>query len=193
MLLFSGLMRYLGRQQRKLEERPAERLYQSILQASRQPNLYTEFEVHDHLDSRFDMLCLHMSLLMGRLRLLPEDVHKPLNQELFDRFFADMDFTLREMGVGDLGVGKRVRKMSEAFMGRLLAYTKSLERNDKMELALVLARNIRRSHDSNDADRRMADYVLQSRDRLSAVGDNEMQAGTVDLVAILALHGDRHG
>jgi len=193
MLLFSRLMRYLGRQQRKLEGRPAERLYQSILQASRQPNLYTEFEVHDHLDSRFDMLCLHISLLMGRLRMLPEDVHKPLNQELFDRFFADMDFTLREMGVGDLGVGKRVRKMSEAFMGRLLAYTKSLERNDEVELALVLARNIRRSHDSNDADRRMADYVLQSRDRLSAVGDNEMQAGTVDLVAILALHGDSHG
>ena len=193
MLLFSRLMRYLGRQQRKLEERPAERLYQSILQASRQPNLYIEFEVHDHLDSRFDMLCLHISLLMERLRMLPEDVHKPLNQELFDRFFADMDFTLREMGVGDLGVGKRVRKMSEAFMGRLLAYTKSLERNDKMELALVLARNIRRSHDSNDADRRMADYVLESRDRLSAVSDNEMQAGTVDLVAILALHGDSHG
>ena len=193
MLLFSRLMRYLGRQQRKLEERPAERLYQSILQASRQPDLYTEFEVHDHLDSRFDMLCLHISLLMWRLRMLPEDVHKPLNQELFDRFFADMDFTLREMGVGDLGVGKRVRKMSEAFMGRLLAYTQSLERNDKMELALVLARNIRRSHDSNVADRRMADYVLQSRDRLSAVGDNEMQAGTVDLVAILALHGDSHG
>ena len=193
MLLFSRLMRYLGRQQRKLEERPAERLYQSILQASRQPNLYTEFEVHDHLDSRFDMLCLHISLLMGRLRVLPEDVHKPLNQELFDRFFADMDFTLREMGVGDLGVGKRVRKMSEAFMGRLMAYTESLERNDKMELALVLARNIRRSHDSNDADRRMADYVLQSRDRLSAASDNEMQAGTVDLVAILALHEDSHG
>ena len=193
MLLFSRLMRYLGRQQRKLEGRPAERLYQSILQASRQPNLYTEFEVHDHLDSRFDMLCLHMSLLMGRLRLLPEDVHKPLNQELFDRFFADMDFTLREMGVGDLGVGKRVSKMSEAFMGRLLAYTKSLEKNDKTELALVLARNIRRSHDCNDVDRRMADYVLESRDRLSAVSDNELQAGTVDLVAILTLHGDRHG
>ena len=193
MLLFSRLMRYLGRQQRKLEERPAERLYQSILQASRQPDLYTEFEVHDHLDSRFDMLCLHISLLMGRLRMLPEDVHKPLNQELFDRFFADMDFTLREMGVGDLGVGKRVRKMSEAFMGRLLAYTKSLERNDKAELALVLARNIRRSRDCSDEDRRMADYVLESRDRLSAVSDNELQAGTVDLVAVLALHGDSHG
>lgn len=193
MPLFSVLMRYLGAQQRKQEARPAERLYQSILQASRQPSLYKEFEVQDHLDSRFDMLCLHISLLMGRLRMLPEGVHKQLNQELFDRFFADMDFTLREMGVGDLGVGKRIRKMSEAFMGRLSAYTESLEKNDKTELALALARNIRRTHDCNDRDRRMADYVLESRDRLSAVSDNEMQAGTVDLVAVLALHRDNHG
>ena len=193
MPLFSRLMRYLGAQQRKLEARPVERLYQSILQASRQPNLYTEFEVQDHLDSRFDMLCLHISLLMGRLRMLPEGIHKQLNQELFDCFFADMDFTLREMGVGDLGVGKRVRKMSEAFMGRLVAYTESLEKNDKTELALVLARNIRRTNDCNDVDRRMADYVLKSRDRLSAVSDNEMEAGTVDLVALLAPHGDNHG
>ena len=78
-------------------------------------------------------------------------------------------------------------------MGRVFAYTKSLEKNDKTELALILARNVRRSHDCNDADKRMADYVLESRDRLSAVSDNQMQAGTVDLVAILALHGDKHG
>ena len=186
-------MRSLGAKQRKLEARPAERLYQSVLQASRQPNLYTEFEVNDHLDSRFDMLCLHISLLMVRLRMLPESVHKQLNQELFDRFFADMDFTLREMGVGDLGVGKRVRKMSEAFMGRLVAYTESLQKEDKAKLSLALARNIRRAHDFNDADRRMAEYVLQCRDRLSAASDNELQAGTVDLVAVLALHGDKHG
>ena len=192
MALFSRFMGYLAGQQRKQEDRPAERLYQSVLQASRQPDLYNEFDVRDHLDSRFDMLCLHISLLMGRLRMLPEGTHKQLNQELFDRFFADMDFTLREMGVGDLGVGKRVRKMSEAFMGRLAAYTEALEKNDKTELALAVARNIRRAYDCNDTDRRMADYVLESRDRLLAVSDNEMQAGTVDLVAVLALHGDRH-
>ena len=66
---------------------------------------------------------------MVRLRMLPEGVHKQLNQD-YSTLFADMDFTLREMGVGDLGVGKRVRKMSEAFMGRLVAYTESL-REDK--------------------------------------------------------------
>ena len=192
MPLFSRFIKYLGAQQRKQEARLAERLYQSVLRASRQPELYIEFQVQDHLDSRFDMLCLHISLLMWRLRQLPENIHKQLNQELFDRFFADMDFTLREMGVGDLGVGKRVRKMSEAFMGRLTVYTELLEKDDGSELALALARNIKRAGSCSDADLRMADYVFECRERLSAINDNEMQNGMVDLVAVLGLHGDNH-
>lgn len=190
MTLFSGFMRFLGAQQRKQEERPAERLYQSILKASRQPDLYIEFGVRDHLDSRFDMLCLHITILMGRLRMLPEAIHKPLNQELFDRFFADMDLTLREMGVGDLGVGKRVRRMSEAFMGRLTVYTEALDQNDKTALALALARNVQRNDTLTDTDRNMADYVMSCCERLASVGDESLQRGTVDLVAVLALRGD---
>ena len=192
MALFSGLMRYLGAQQRKQEDRPAERLYQCVLRASRQPDLYNEFDVLDHLDSRFDMLCLHISLLMGRLRMLPDDVHKPLNQELFDRFFADMDFTLREMGVGDLGVGKRVRKMTEAFMGRLTAYSEALEKNDKPALARALARNVRRAENCTDKDRHMADYVMACRDRLAEVSDEKLQMGTIDLVVVLRLPDKYH-
>ena len=190
--LFSRLMSYLLIPQRKQEDRPAERLYRSVLQASRQPDLYTEFDVQDHLDTRFDMLCLHVCLLMGRLRMLPEEVHKPLNQELFDRFFADMDFTLREMGVGDLGVGKRVRKMSEAFMGRLSAYSEALEQRDKPALASAIARNVRRAERCRDADRHMADYVMACFDRLAVVSDEKLQIGTVDLVDVLALQGDNH-
>ena len=193
MALFSRLMRYMSAQQRKQEDRPAERLYQSVLLASRQPDLYTEFDLQDHLDSRFDMLCLHISLLMSRLRMLPEDVHKPLNQELFDRFFADMDFTLREMGVGDLGVGKRVRKMSEAFMGRLTAYSDALEINQRPALAMALARNVRRAEGCTDTDKHMDDYVMACRDRLAVVCDEKLQIGTVDLVSVLALGGNHHG
>ena len=124
--------------------------------------------------------------------MLPEEVHKPLNQELFDRFFADMDFTLREMGVGDLGVGKRVRKMSEAFMGRLSAYSEALEQRDKPALASAIARNVRRAERCRDADRHMADYVMTCCDRLAVVSDEKLQIGTVDLVAVLALQGDNH-
>lgn len=192
MALFSHLKRFMGAQQRKQEDRPAERLYQGVLRASRQPDLYNEFDVLDHLDSRFDMLCLHISLLMRRLRMLPDDVHKPLNQELFDRFFADMDFTLREMGVGDLGVGKRVRKMSEAFMGRLTVYSEALEQNDKPALALALARNVRRAEGCTDIDTYMAEYVMACRDRLALESDEKLQTGTTDLVFLLGLRDEDH-
>lgn len=193
MSLISRFLSVLGTQQRKQEERPAERLYQSVLIASRQPELYVEFEVPDNLDSRFDMLCLHISLVMMRLRGLPEEVQKPLNQELFDRFFADMDFTLREMGVGDLGVGKRVRKMSEAFMGRLTAYSEAVAADDKDALALAVARNLRRAESVCEADRRMAVYMTEKHGQLAALSEDLLADGQVDFTAVFSLPGQTHG
>lgn len=193
MSLISRFITVLGAQQRKQEDQPTERLYQSILTASRQPDLYLEFELPDSLDSRFDMLCLHVSLVMMRLRLLPEEVHKPLNQELFDRFFADMDFTLREMGVGDLGVGKRVRKMSEAFMGRLTAYSEALTKDDSDALALALARNVRRAETCCEADKRMAAYVTDKNRQLTDISDQSLVSGKVDFVSVFTLPGQAHG
>lgn len=193
MSLMSRFIKVLGTQQRKQEERPAERLYQSVLAASRQPELYVEFEIADNLDSRFDMLCLHISLVMIRLRDLPEETHKQLNQELFDRFFADMDFTLREMGVGDLGVGKRVRKMSEAFMGRLTAYSEALAASDMDALSLAVARNLRRAETCCDADKRMAAYMAEKHNQLAGLSDTALQDGEADFVWVLALHGQADG
>lgn len=186
--LFSRFISALSTPQRKQEDRPAERLYQSILVASRQPEIYTDFELPDNLDTRFDVLCLHISLVMMRLRQAPEDVHKPLNQELFDRFFADMDFTLREMGVGDLGVGKRVRKMSEAFMGRLTVYSEALDALDDDALAMALARNVRRAEDCSPADRRMAAYVAEKYSELSCVSEASLASGDVDFTTVFAVN-----
>ena len=193
MSLISRFINVLRAPQRKQEGQPAERIYQSVLAASRQPELYIEFDVPDNLDSRFDMLCLHISLVMLRLRLLPDDIQKPLNQSLFDRFFADMDFTLREMGVGDLGVGKRVRKMSEAFMGRLTAYDEALAGDDKEALSLAVARNLRRAETSCAADQRMAAYMINKHQQLACLSDASLQEGDVDFVAVLALNGQADG
>ena len=187
--LISRFINVLSTPQRKQESLPAERIYQSVLAASRQPDLYIEFEIPDNLDSRFDMLCLHISLVMLRLRQLPEEIQKPLNQDLFDRFFADMDFTLREMGVGDLGVGKRVRKMSEAFMGRLTAYDEALAESDADALCLAVARNLRRVETSCAADKRMAAYMIDKHQQLARLSDASLQDGKVDFVAVLALNG----
>ena len=193
MSLITRFINVLSTPQRKQEGQPAERIYQSVLAASRQPDLYIEFEIPDNLDSRFDMLCLHISLVMLRLRQLPEEIQKPLNQDLFDRFFADMDFTLREMGVGDLGVGKRVRKMSEAFMGRLTAYDEALTARDIDALGLAVARNLRRAETSCEADKRMANYMIDKHQQLARLSDASLQDGEVDFVAVLALNGQADG
>lgn len=93
-----------------------ENLYKFIVAQSRQTFLYTDYGIKDDLNGRFDMVCLHMVLV---LTCLTHKGHKDVrfNQHLIDWFFADMDKNLREMGVGDLSVGKKVRKMSEVFYG----------------------------------------------------------------------------
>ena len=90
--------------------------------AARHPVAYAEWGVPDTLDGRFDMITLHTFLVLDRLK--GED--RAFRQELVDEFFRDMDRSLREMGVGDLSVGKKVRKMAEVFYGRLAAYDKAL-------------------------------------------------------------------
>ncbi len=114
---------------------PAEALYGAIVAAARQPGFYRDWAVPDTVDGRFEMLVLHMYLVLDRLKPEPE----PFRQALTDLFFTDMDRALREMGVGDLGVSKKVRKMAEAFFGRVAAYAES---KDIESLGHALQRNV---------------------------------------------------
>ena len=104
-------------------------LYVAIVNQARQPFLFDKFGGPDTVDGRFDMISLHVFLI---LRKLNNDEYKVkgLSQSLFDTMFADMDRSLREMGAGDLGVGKRVKAMATAFYGRLSAYEKAIENED---------------------------------------------------------------
>lgn len=147
----------LGQSRDTREHPPVERLYQLCLSHSRNPELYAEYGVSDTLDGRFDSLCLSLAVVLHRLAQCKAE-HKILaaeqSQQVFDIFCADMDLTLREMGVGDLGVAKRVKKMSEAFLGRLSAYRSALEKDDEPALADALRRNLFRQ---DDADTQMKD------------------------------------
>ena len=116
-----------------------QKTYYKCLQASRRPEFYTEFEVADTFDGRFDMLCLIISIFMQKLSQDSQRT-KTFNQLLFDAMFKDIDLTLREMGAGDLGVGKRVKIMSESFIGRLTNYSKSIENKDASLLADTLSK-----------------------------------------------------
>lgn len=111
----------------------ADRLYASAVAQARQPAFYERCGVPDSLDGRYDLLVLHLWLVMRRLRAEtgPDArVASRLAQAVYDLFFADMDRNLREMGVGDLGVGKRVKAMARGFYGRIAAYDAGLMAGD---------------------------------------------------------------
>jgi cytochrome b pre-mRNA-processing protein 3 len=103
--------------------------------------LYTQLGVPDTLDGRFDLVALHTFLLIQRLTREPAP-GEALAQAVFDAMFSDMDINLREMGVGDLSVGKRVKAMWEAFHGRASAYALALAAGDDAALEAALVRNI---------------------------------------------------
>ena len=118
----------------------AHRIYFSLVEQARQPGFYLSCGVPDTADGRFDMIILHAFLLLRRLKKDHEQTAE-LAQELFDLMFADMDQNLREMGLGDLAVGKRIKGMAAAFYGRIQAYEDGLAGNETM-LVDSLRRNL---------------------------------------------------
>lgn len=127
----------------KPEKRAAQGLYAEILRQARLPVFYREGAVADTLDGRFDMIALHAILVMRRLGKAGGQ-GPAVSQALFDLMFLDMDESLREMGVGDLTVPKKVKEMGEAFFGRAAAYRAALDKADRAGLEEALARNLYR-------------------------------------------------
>lgn len=170
---------------KEIENSPAEQIYRASLALSRRNETYHTFLVPDTLDGRFDMLCVHVVLIIYRIKQIGTKKAKQINQKIFDNFFADMDLTLREMGVGDLGVAKRVRKMSEAFNGRLTAYSQQLDANDRGGLALALARNVGRRETVLINDEALADFIFVISKNLAGISDQMILSGQADLLSCL--------
>jgi cytochrome b pre-mRNA-processing protein 3 len=118
----------------------AERAYDTIVEAARRPEFFMVLGVPDTLDGRFELICLHAFLYLRRLKSL-ETPAGELGQHFVDHMFADFDRSLREIGVGDLSVGRQVNRMAEAFYGRLRAYEDGLAADDE-SLSAALARNL---------------------------------------------------
>jgi len=154
----------------------AERLYDTAVAQARQPVFYARCGVPDTVDGRFDMVVLHVSLLIRRLRR-GGDGGQGLAQTLFDTTFRDMDRSLREMGVGDLGVARRVKDMAKAYYGRAEAYDQALDAGEADLLREALRRNLLAGA-GEDADvQSLADYVTQTDGALTAISDTDMLAG----------------
>lgn len=110
---------------RKKEEQVARSLYEQIIARAREPLFYESLGVPDSVDGRFEMIALHLFLVLRRLKQAQPPLEL-IEQGLFDLFMLDMDQSLREMGAGDLGVGKKVKRMATAVYGRIKAYNEGL-------------------------------------------------------------------
>ncbi len=122
-----------------------EPLYNKLVDWARTPWFYTIAKVPDTIDGRFDMIALMVSLALIRLEGEGEAV-QGFGQHLIETFVTDMDRSMREIGVGDLSVGKHVQRMAEAFLGRLGAYrTALMDEAEPTILAEAVTRNIYRS------------------------------------------------
>jgi cytochrome b pre-mRNA-processing protein 3 len=152
-------MGVFGFLRRHPHERTGYALYARAVAAARDPYLYATVGVPDTLDGRFDLVGLHVGLVIRHLQgQAPPG--PALAQAVFDAMFNDMDVTLREMGVGDLSVGKKVKVMWEAFHGRATAYGRALDAGDGAALRTALARNVWRGAEAGQGPALLAAIAM---------------------------------
>jgi cytochrome b pre-mRNA-processing protein 3 len=141
-------------------------LYGTIVAQAREPVFYQSYGVPDTVEGRFEMIVLHTILLLRRLRSEPEPA-RSVGQALFDHFCRDMDANLREMGVGDLGVPRKMKTIGEAFYGRKAVYEEALD-GDGDELAAAIGRNVYGVASGVEASGMGASGIGTGRERLAA-------------------------
>ena len=145
----------------------AELAYRSVVQQARRPKFFTELGVPDTLDGRFELICLHAFVYLHRLKNEAAPA-AALGQRFFDTMFADFDRSLREIGTGDLSVGRQVKRMAEAFYGRVRAYEEGVE-GDDTKLRAALARNLYGTADPTSTQLgRLASYLRRETASLAA-------------------------
>jgi cytochrome b pre-mRNA-processing protein 3 len=159
------------------------RLYGAIVAQARTPAFYTLYGVADTVEGRFELIVLHLVLVLRRLHgkggagTQPNSPAGEIGQLLFDVFCRDLDDNLREMGVGDLAVPRRMRRFGEAFYGRQAAYEAALTSADRRALETALARNILDEAAAGENAARLARYVCAATCQLDAQAEEMVTAG----------------
>jgi cytochrome b pre-mRNA-processing protein 3 len=141
-------------------------LYGAIVAQARAPVFYARLGVADTVDGRFELLIAHLAVVLKRLGGAGDEA-KAIGQAVFDLFCADMDRSLRELGVGDLAVPKRMKRMAEAYYGRAAAYGAALDRGQRQGLADVVRRNLLGGADG--AADEIAAYLIEATAAIEAM------------------------
>jgi cytochrome b pre-mRNA-processing protein 3 len=163
-------------------QKAAELAYCRIVDRARQPEFFSDIGVPDTIDGRFELICLHAFLFLRRLKGEPSPAPQ-FGQRFVDAMFADFDRSLREMGTGDLSVGRQVKRMAQAFYGRIEAYERGLSGGDaalKQALARNLFGTVTAAEAALDA---MAGFVRREARRLRKEPTARLLAGEVSFGA----------
>lgn len=149
--------------------RPGLALYEAAVAQARQPGFYRDLGVTDQIDARFELYTLHVLLLVMRLREEPAPNTQSgaeVGQDLFDVYVSALDNSLRELGVHDVTMAKKMRKLGEALYGRMTAYEPAIREGDTAALSAALARNVYESQEAGLAEG-LAGYALAARAALA--------------------------
>ncbi len=159
-----------------------DKIYGEIVASARRPRFYADMGVPDTPLGRFEMLSLHMFLLFERARRTDDKAVQDIVQELTDEFFKDVDHSLRELGIGDMGVPKRMKKLARMFYGRCQSYGAALAAGDMAALAAAMQRNIRPDIPADrpwEGAAPLAEYAAFAARALAAEDDGAIVSGAV--------------
>ena len=167
--------------------RAADAQYKALLDQARHEALYTDYAVSDDVTGRFEMIALHTSLFMVAVSEKTDCDEKwirKLPQKIFDVVFKDLDRALRELGIGDLSVPKKMKKFMQSFNGRITTYGDIVKRGDEDAMKQAVFRNIYAESDavSDEVVAKMARYIIRLYTAHEALSCTEVAAGKVGAV-----------
>ncbi|MGR8960524.1 ubiquinol-cytochrome C chaperone family protein [Rhizobium leguminosarum] len=160
-----------------------DRQYAALTAAARMPEIYERLNVPDTVMGRFEMLSIAMILFFRRTRASATSGQE-IAQEIVDAFFQDIDYSIRELGIGDNSVPKRMKKLAGMFYGRLEAYSKAMDTGDAEALAVALQRNIYPETSAPADMTGLAGWMMAAESHLSAVPEEVITTGSVTLPAV---------
>ncbi len=165
---------------RKHNQAIVNRQYEALTQVARQPVFFLDYGMPDTVMGRFELLAVVMILFFRRTKKSPVSGQQ-LAQEIVDAFFQDLDHSIRELGIGDVSVPKRMKKFAGMFYGRLESYAKAMDAGDVDALSEALARNIHPAAPQERDMRRLATYMMETEKVLADVPEDVIASGALTL------------
>lgn len=168
------------------------KLFTSVIDQSRLASFYSELAVEDNLDGRFDLMSLHMAMILQKLDQNEQNTDAAkLKRIVQETMFDNLDLTLREIGVGDLGVGKKIKVMAEAFYGRMMVYQDLFDVKDEQRMCDALQRNLYREREvSQEMLAAMTKYVYDQFELIESQNMEKFMTGDVNFLPPTGVHND---